>query len=144
MRAKVVATGGKRLSLNATLEALPEEALSEINGGRRLMPRPGADGPARDNIGELVSGVTVQTLTPALRERHDIPAGVSGVIVTKVEADSRAASMGLEENDVISHVNRKPVANAAEARTLAKNSDKTVLLRVWRKGDTMLLMIGNN
>ena len=136
--------GGKRMTVNATLEALPEEALSEIGGGQRLVPRPGAGGAAKDNVGELVTGVTVQTLTPALRERHDIPAGVSGVMVTKVEADSRAASMGLEENDVISHVNRKPVANAAEARTLAKGSDKTVLLRVWRKGDTMLLMIGNN
>ena len=69
---------------------------------------------------------------------------MTGVIVTKVDADSRAAAMGVEESDVISHVNRKPVTNAAEARTLAKGSDKTVLLRVWRKGDTMLLMIGNN
>ncbi|MFC5454698.1 Do family serine endopeptidase [Prosthecobacter fluviatilis] len=139
-----VMRGGKRLTLNATLEALPEEALSEMGGGQRGIPRPGGSGPGKENISELVSGVTVQTLTPALRERHDIPASVSGVIVTKVEADSRAAAMGLEENDVISHVNRKPVANAAEATTLAKGNDKTVLLRVWRKGDTMLLMIGNN
>ncbi len=138
-----VMRGGKRLTMNATLEALPEEALSEISGSR-LTPRPGAGGPAKESIGELVSGVTIQTLTPALRERHDIPNGVNGVIVTKVDADSRAAAMGVEENDVISHVNRKPVANVAEARTLAKGSDKTVLLRVWRKGDTMLLMIGNN
>jgi serine protease Do len=140
-----VMRGGKRLTVNATLEALPEEALSELSGGQRGIPRPGtAPGQAKDNVSELVSGVTVQTLTQALRERHDIPESVNGVIVTKVEADSRAAAMGVEENDVISHVNRKPVANAAEARTLAKNSDKTVLLRVWRKGDTMLLMIGNN
>ncbi|MCF7784668.1 MAG: Do family serine endopeptidase [Prosthecobacter sp.] len=140
-----VMRGGKRITMNATLEALPEEALSELSGGGlRGIPRPGAGGQAKDNVSELVSGVTVQTLTPALRERHDIPNEVNGVIVTKVDADSRAAAMGVEENDVISHVNRKPVANAAEARTLAKNSDKTVLLRVWRKGDTMLLMIGNN
>ena len=135
---------GKRITVNATLEALPEEALSELSGGQRGIPRPGAGGQAKDNVGELVSGVTVQTLTPALRERHDIPNAISGVIVTKLDADSRAAAMGVEENDVISHVNRKPVANAAEARTLAKGSDKTVLLRVWRKGDTMLLMIPNN
>ena len=135
---------GKRITVNATLEALPEEALSELSGGQRGIPRPGAGGQSKDNIGELVSGVTVQTLTPALRERHDIPAAISGVIVTKLDADSRAAAMGVEENDVISHVNRKPVNNAAEARTLAKGSDKTVLLRVWRKGDTMLLMIPNN
>jgi serine protease Do len=143
-----VMRGGKRITVNATLEALPEEALSELSGGQRGIPRngPGAGngGSAKDNVSELVSGVTVQTLTPALRERHDIPNNVNGVIVTKVDADSRAAAMGVEESDVISHVNRKPVANAAEARTLAKGSDKTVLLRVWRKGDTMLLMIGNN
>lgn len=140
-----VMRGGKRMTVNAVLEALPEEALSELGSGQRGIPRQGAGAAqGQDNIGELVSGVTVQTLTPALRERHDIPGNVNGVIVTKVDADSRAAAMGVEENDVISHVNRKPVANAAEARTLAKGSDKTVLLRVWRKGDTMLLMIGNN
>ncbi len=136
--------GGKRVTMNATLEALPEEALSEVGGGTRAIPRPGAAGTPKENVGELVTGVTVQTLTPALRERHDVPANVSGVIVTKVDPESRAAAMGVEEGDVISHVNRKPVANAAEARTLAKGSDKTVLLRVYRKGDTMLLMIGNN
>ena len=137
--------GGKRMTVNATLEALPEEALSELSNGSRGIPRPGSGAaPAQDNVGELVTGVTVQTLTAPLRQRHDIPDNVSGVIVTKVDPDSRAAAMGVEENDVISHVNRKPVANATEARTLAKNSDKTVLLRVWRKGDTMLLMIGNN
>ncbi|MDZ4405255.1 Do family serine endopeptidase [Prosthecobacter sp.] len=136
---------GKRITVNATLEALPEEALSEVGGGS-LKPRPGTGGAQqqKENVGELVTGVTVQTLTAALRERHDVPANVSGVIVTKVDPESRAAAMGVEEGDVISHVNRKAVANAAEARTLAKGSDKTVLLRVWRKGDTMLLMIGNN
>lgn len=138
-----VMRGGKKITLTATLEALPEEALSE-NGGSRMLPRPGQGGPAKDNIGELVTGVTVQTLTPALRERHDVPASVSGVIVTKLEPDSRAAAMGVAENDVITHVNRKPVANAAEARTLAKNSENTVLLRVWSKGDTKLLMVPNN
>ena len=136
--------GGKRLTVNATLEAMPEEALSEIGGRPRGLARPGAGGAAKDNVGELVTGVTVQTLSSALRERHDIPSEINGVMVTKVTPDSRAATMGLEENDVITHVNRKPVANATEARTLAKASDKTVLLRVWRKGDTMLLMIGNN
>ncbi|OYW73950.1 MAG: hypothetical protein B7Z37_19560 [Verrucomicrobia bacterium 12-59-8] len=139
-----VMRGGKRLTLNATLEALPEEALSEIGAGQRSIPRSGPGGLTKENIGELVTGVTVQTLTPALRERHDIPASVSGVIVTKVEADSGAAARGLEESDIITHVNRKSVADPTEARTLAKNSDKTAMLRVWSKGDTKLLMIPNN
>jgi serine protease Do len=136
-----VIRGGKRITLNATLDALPEEALSEGGSGLSI-PRSG--GAPKENVDELVTGVTVQTLSKALRERHDVPKDVNGVIVTKVDPASRAAAMGLEEGDVISHVNRKPVATAAEAHTLAKGSDKTVLLRVWRKGDVMLLMIGNN
>jgi serine protease Do len=134
---------GKPMTITATLETLPEEALAVVGSGSRAIPRPGAPKP-QENVSELVTGVTVQNLSKALRERHDVPENVNGVIVTKVDPNSRAAAMGVEEGDVISHVNRKPVANAAEARALAKGSDKTVLLRVWRKGDTMLLMIGNN
>ncbi len=133
---------GQPVTVTATLDTLPEEALSEMGAGQRGIPRSGPK--QAENSSELVTGVVVQNLTPALRERHDIPKNVEGVIVTKVDPDSRAAAMGVEEGDVISHVNRKPVAGAAEARTLAKGSDKTILLRVWRKGDTMLLMIGNN
>ncbi len=132
---------GKPMTINATLDALPEEALAEVSGSGGI-PRSGAEKP--EDISELVTGVVVQDLSQPLRERHDVPADVGGVIVTKVDPNSRAAAMGVEEGDVISHVNRKPVATASEARTLAKKSDKTILLRVWRKGDTMLLMIGNN
>jgi Do/DeqQ family serine protease len=134
---------GKHLTLNATLEALPEEALSE-GGGGRMLPRPGQGAQGKDNVGDLVTGMTVQTLTPTLRERYDVPASISGVIVTKLAPDSGAASRGVAENDVITHVNRKPVATAAEARAMAKGSDNTILLRVWSKGDTKLLMIPNN
>jgi serine protease Do len=134
---------GKPMTVTATLETLPEEALAETGAGSRAIPRPGAP-KQQENVSDLVTGVTVQNLSKALRERHDVPENVNGVIVTKVDPNSRAAAMGVEEGDVISHVNRKPVTTAAEARTLAKESDKTVLLRVWRKGDTMLLMIGNN
>lgn len=133
---------GKPMTVTATLEALPEEALAEVGPGSRGIPRSAP--PQQENTSELVTGVIVQNLSKTLRERHDVPADVNGVIVTKVDPNSRAAAMGVEEGDVISHVNRKAVATAAEARTLAKGSDKTILLRVWRKGDSMLLMIGNN
>ncbi len=134
---------GSRMTVTATLETLPEEALSETGpGGLRGMPRKGAAQP-KDNTSELVTGVIVQSLSRALRERHDVPDNVTGVMVTTINADSRAAASGLEEGDIISHINRKPVTAAAEARTLTKESGKNVLLRIWRKGDTMLLMIPN-
>jgi transcription elongation GreA/GreB family factor len=48
-----------------------------------------------------------------------------------------------KEGDVITHINRQLVPSASEARTMAKASEQSVLLRLYRKGDTMLLMIGN-
>lgn len=140
-----VLRNGQHMTVTATLETLSDEALSETNAGglRGGQRNPGK--PQGESSAEMVTGVIVQSLSKALRERHDIPDNVTGVIVTKVNPESRAAATGLAEGDVISHVNRKPVAAAAEARTMAKESgDKNVLLRVWRKGDTMLLMVGNN
>lgn len=138
-----VVRNGKRMTVTATLETMPEEALSEMgSGGNRNLPRKGGS-QSKDTTSELVAGVIVQNLSKALRERHDVPNNVNGVLVTSINADSRAAASGLEEGDVISHINRKPVTGAPEARTLARESGKNVLLRIWRKGDTMLLMIAN-
>lgn len=131
---------GQKMTLNATLEALPEEALAEVGPGRSI-PRGGAGKGGASAAVELVAGVTVQNLSQALRERHDIPNDVQGIIVTKVDPDSRAAAMGLEEGDVITHINRKLVPSAAEARTMAKAGEQNLLLRLFRKGDTLLLMI---
>ena len=127
----------KAMTVSAKLDALPEEALAEL--GPRGVPRGQQQATA-----ELVTGVTVQNLSPALRERYDVPQKIDGIIVTRVDPESRAAAMGVEEGDVITHINRQAAASAAEARTMAKGSDKTVLLRVYRQGGTMLLMIGNN
>lgn len=132
---------GQKMTVNATLEALPEEALAEVGPGRSI-PRGGSGKGGANATVELVPGVTVQNLSPALRERHDIPKDLQGVIVTKVDPDSRAAAMGLEDGDVITHINRQLVPSASEARTMAQASEQSVLLRLYRKGDTMLLMIG--
>lgn len=132
---------GQKVTVNATLEALPEEALAEVGPGRSI-PRGGSGKGVANAVVELVPGVTVQNLSQALRDRHEIPKDVQGIIVTKVDPDSRAAAMGLEDGDVITHINRQPVPSAAEASTMAKASEQSVLLRLYRKGDTMLLMIG--
>lgn len=131
---------GSKLTLKALLEELPQEALAQINRSGAL-PR---KGPGGISTGEIVPGVIVQNLTPATRERYDVPADIQGVIVTTLETESRAAAMGIEEGDVIQQVNRKPVRAVGEAVELAKASEKTVLLRVYRKGDTMLFMVNQS
>jgi serine protease Do len=99
--------------------------------------------PSTASVAEILDGVTIQNLTPSTRERYDVPAEITGVIVTQVDSESRAAAMGVEEGDVILMVGRdKKVRAVGEAVELAKASGKMVLLKVWRKGDTMLFMVG--
>ena len=123
----------KKMTVTATLEALPEEALANSPGGG-MPKKPAANA-------ELIAGVSAQDITPALVEKYKIPAGVEGVVVTKVDPNSSAAAVGLAEGDVIQAINRQPVKNLAEAKPLVKAKDQKVMLKVNRKGDSVLLMV---
>jgi serine protease Do len=133
-----VVRDGKPLTLKAKLDSLPNDFTASNTPGKT------EEAPPEAATGEIVSGVSVENLTPALRERYDVPAKIQGVVVSKIDSDSRAAAMGIEEGDVITTVNRKPVSDVKEARQLAKSDEPTVLLKVYRKGDTMLFMVGRD
>lgn len=123
----------KKMTLNATLESLPDEALAGMPGGG--MPKKAAPS------AELISGVTAQDITPALTEKYKLAKDIQGVVVTKVDPNSSAAAVGLAEGDVIQMIERQPVKNMEDARKLAKGKDQKVMLKVNRKGDSVLLMV---
>lgn len=135
---------GKPTSAMARLIKLTPEILAgkSIDGSEETESVTGP-APKGSSVGEIIPGVTVQNLTPGTRQRYEVPEDVTGVIVTQIDPESRAAAMGVEEGDVISAVDRKPVRAVGEAMELAKKP-KTVLLKIWRKGDTMLFMVGKN
>lgn len=128
---------GKTVPVTATLDELTDGNVAANAGNTGPL-----GGLAGTSVGEIVSGVTVQNLTPGTRQRYDIPDDVSGVVVTKVDEESRAAAMGVQEGDVIMSVNRKPVRAVGEAVEMAKNGDKAVTLKVYREGNAMLFMVG--
>ena len=66
---------------------------------------------------------------------------MEGVVVTELDPDSSAAAVGLKEGDVIQAINRHPVKDIAEAKDHVKGKKQTVVLKVHRKGDTMLFVI---
>ena len=134
---------GKAMTVTAKLAKLTPEILAGAEAGE---DDSAASGPAAGSasIGEILPGVTIQNLTPGTRERYEVPADITGVVITQIDPQSRAAAMGVEEGDVVTQVNRKAVRAVGEAREMAKESKKTVLLKVWRKGDTMLFMVGSN
>ena len=58
-----------------------------------------------------LKGLSVQALTPDLRQQLQTPEGTQGVVITDVDPDSAASAAGLQQGDIIVQVDRKPVAN---------------------------------
>jgi len=111
----VVLRDGKRKTLTAKLEKRPSQD-----------QMPGAEQEASVKL-----GFTVKNLTDEYAERLGFE-GLSGVVVTSVEADSQAAKKGIKAGILIMEVNREPVKNTSEFEEAIQKSkkDESVLLLV--------------
>lgn len=82
--------------------------------------------------------VTINNISPLLRETYNIPDDVNGVVVTSVKIASDAAQKGLAVGDVIVEVNQQPVKDAASVEkivTSVKDEGKqSVLMLVDSQG----------
>jgi serine protease Do len=87
-------------------------------------------------------GLTLHTLTKELADHYGVQDG-SGVIVTAVAEDSAAATQGLAEGDVITQVNRHPVASVRQFRQALRGVDpkKGVLLDLLSEGSPKMLIL---
>jgi serine protease Do len=90
----------------------------------------------------VLKGITVQDLTPGLRDKLDIPESLTGVVVTDVAPDAPTHGL-LQANDVIQEVNRQGIKSAQEyEQAVSKIGDKDgVLLLVFRQGGSMYITI---
>ncbi|MBI3491296.1 MAG: PDZ domain-containing protein [Acidobacteria bacterium] len=122
-------------TLNVTVDELDLEA--EQNATRRT---PQQDQPQADAQGAGGFGLTLENVTPQLARRLALPSGQTGAVITEVDQDGASAGF-LRQGDVILSVNRKAVANAADAaRELAKvASGRIAQILVWRdRGETFV------
>ena len=85
-------------------------------------------------------GVTVQNLTPALRDQLGIPTDVRGVVVTEVDPSSPAAQT-LQQGDVIEGINRHPVNSVTDFNRWAAEAKGQTLLRLNRQGSGFYIVI---
>ncbi|MGZ8385623.1 MAG: PDZ domain-containing protein [Nitrospira sp.] len=76
-------------------------------------------------------GLDVQEVTAALAERFKLRDS-KGVLIAKVEPNSRAQAEGLREGDLIKEVNRMEVSSVGEFTSALVRS---------RRGDTLLLRV---
>lgn len=89
-----------------------------------------------------LQGVQVQNMTPSVARDLGIPPRTSGVVVISVDPLSPAAAAGLQEDDVIQEVNRRPVHDVAQYhRAIAGAEQQPVLLLVRRGEATHFIVI---
>jgi serine protease Do len=124
--------GGQR-ELTVTLARLPER------GG----PTAGDDddGPLGQGTGSTLRGLSVDELTPDIISELQLPRATKGVVVTRVEQGSPSAEAGLRRGDVITQVNRRPVASVREFETAVSQGKGTVLLLVNRGGGSLFIPV---
>ena len=124
-----VLRNGKPMSVKVTLGERPADGSN-------------APGESSETSEGLLGGISVQNLTPGLRNQLGVPSSVAGVAVAEVDPNSPAGEY-LEQGDVIESINRQPVHNVEDFNRLAGGAKGQVLLRVNRQGVGMFLVISS-
>ncbi len=117
---------GRRQTVQATVEAQAGESASNES------PQGGAGG---ETI-EQLQGAQFANLDSSNAQYGK----VKGVVVAQVEPGSAAASNGLEEGDIITAVNRQPVASVQELMRVVQGASPPFALNVVR-GDGRLFIV---
>jgi serine protease Do len=97
-------------------------------------------GVGKSPIEGTLRGLTVQNLTPDLRDQLGLPSSTHGVVVTEVDPSCPAAQT-LGQGDVIEGINRHPVNSVSDFNRWAAEAKGQTLLRVVRQGNGLYVVI---
>lgn len=121
---------GKEKTVKVTLKQLDDK---QVAAGKSRN-RPDTD--------EVLKGVAVSDLNPAMRRQFNLPPNLRGALITEVDPDSASALAGLQPGMVIQEINHQPVANAEDAVRLTTNAtDKKTLVKVWFNGGSRFIVV---
>lgn len=142
LNGKKVKTTNQLVRDVGSLEAGTTAKLVVIRGGKRLPELTvKIEERAKDediNNSKMWPGFIAQPLTDELREQLKIDdKKLKGVVVTSVEEKSPAASLRMQNGDVITAVNGKNVKNLAEFYNELANATKSVNFDVYSNGGTI-------
>ncbi len=99
------------------------------------------DQPDNSSSDDALQGITVENVSARTARQLGLPATASGVVVTAVDPNSKAAESGLKRGDVIQEVNHKAVRNTSDFESAMKGAKDMNLLLVNRQGSTMYLAV---
>jgi serine protease Do len=102
-----VIRGGQRVALTAKTEERPTDGTAEAK------PSEGTTQPTHNKL-----GLSIQDLTPAIRQTYSIPDNIIGVVVTNVRDVSPAGEAGFSEGDVITELQGQKLTSVEQFRRL--------------------------
>jgi serine protease Do len=139
----IVAEAGanKKVTLSI-LRAGKPQTLSLVLGELKS-DKPEAATPAAAPRPETLDGLSVDVLTPKLKQQLKLPTSLKqGIVVTGVLPGSPASESGLQPGDVIVELNRQPINNVQDFRTAYKQpGSKRALLLIYREGRTHYVVL---
>ncbi|RMD80634.1 MAG: PDZ domain-containing protein, partial [Lentisphaerae bacterium] len=133
---------GSTIQLTLLREGKPL-TISAVVGRNELKMK--KQGPAT-HIPKMLSGalwgVLAEDTTRVIKRRFQLPPEIQGVIVLRIAPSAPAISDGLEAGDVILEVNQRKVSSVEELQAVLRDiSAKSLLLKVWRRGQTLFLAL---
>ena len=127
--------GGKERDLEVTIAEQPKTIAQAESPGDE-------EGEARAS--GAFAGMDVRELTPELARRFNLPrADKGGVIVARIAEGSPAGEAGLQGGDLITEINRKPIANLRDFQSVTGSlaAKEPALVLVIRNGRNFYLTI---
>jgi serine protease Do len=90
-----------------------------------------------------LTGLVVRELTPDLAARLGIDENENGVVVVKVDTDSKLFEAGIRPGDIVLQINQKNIATIEDYKKAASKirSKERVLLLIRRKGEDLFISV---
>jgi serine protease Do len=113
---------GQPMTVKVTLAERPADL--SYTAGASKAPTEGA-----------LRGITVQNLTPEVRDQLGLSPDSHGVVIAELDPSSPAAQGGIQQGDLIESINRHPVNSVQDFNRLAAEAKGQTLLRINRGGN---------
>lgn len=127
---------GETKELNATLDEFKSEGEKPENSVDSNQNKD----TKTEKSGKL--GLSMQKLTPEIRQQLNIPPEVKGLVVTEVDQSGSAAEKGIQRGDVVMEINRQLVETTEDIQSaIEKSGNKPILLLISRGGQTTFISI---
>ncbi|WP_027326900.1 Do family serine endopeptidase [Helicobacter pametensis] len=94
------------------------------------------------NGAQGLEGVSVQEISPQMRQRNQIPRDIDGVLVTRIDEDSKAYESGLRAGDIIGQIENITIKNLASyKKALQQFRGKTKRVLVYSQNGIKTIVV---